>query len=212
MPIDIDFGLSLDTKGYDLDGGRIVGKGGPKRQMRLKEFPHLYLEFAKAQSPDQLLNFVSRFGRLTHDPEGDNVRSLLQGTKTMSKTLELLRGVIGNLPKWPRGRTFEYEVPSLGGKIVGGIPIKGQLAASLVPDPMTGTWQLQLSPPTLLDAVWLQFGQALASNAQLRQCDHCGKWFEAGIGTGRRADAKFCSSECQIDHKSLQRSVKKEHR
>jgi len=63
-------------------------------------------------------------------------------------------------------------------------------------------------PPTLLDAVWLQFGQALASNAQLRQCDHCGKWFEAGIGTGRRADAKFCSSECQIEHKSLQRSRK----
>src|SRR6516165_10682782 len=100
MPIDIDFGLSLDTKGYDLDGGRIVGKGGPKRQMRLKEFPHLYLEFAKAQSPDQLLNFVSRFGRLTHDPEGDNVRSLLNGTKLMSAVLEMLRGKIGNLPRW----------------------------------------------------------------------------------------------------------------
>jgi hypothetical protein len=208
MPIDIDFGLSLDTKGYDLNGGRIVGKGGSKRQMRLKEFPHLYLEFAKAQSPDALLNFVSRFGRLTYDREGDNVRSLLQGTKIMSRVLEMMRGMIGNLPKWPSGRTFEYEVPSLGGKIVGGIPIAGKLTAALIPDPMTGTWQLQLSPPTLLDAIWLQFGQALTSNAQLRQCDHCGKWFEAGVGTGRRADAKFCSSQCQIEHKSLERSRK----
>jgi len=207
MPIDVDFGLSLDTKGYDLKDGRIVGNGGPKRQMRLKEFPHLYLEFAKAQSPEQLLHFVGRFGRLTNDDEGDNVRSLLSGTKGMSAALELMRGMIGNLPKWPTGRRFEYETPSLG-KIAGGIPIRGKLTAALVPDPMTGAWQLQLSPPTLLDALWLQFGQALTSNAQLRQCDHCGKWFEAGVGTGRRADAKFCSSQCQIEHKSLERSRK----
>jgi len=181
MPIDVDFGLSLDTKGYDLKDGRIVGNGGPKRQMRLKEFPHLYLEFAKAQSPEQLLHFVGRFGRLTNNDEGDNVRSLLSGTKGMSAALELMRGMIGNLPKWPTGRRFEYETPSLG-KIAGGIP--------------------------MLDALWLQFGQALTSNAQLRQCDHCGKWFEAGVGTGRRADAKFCSSQCQIEHKSLERSRK----
>jgi hypothetical protein len=30
-------------------------------------------------------------------------------------------------------------------------------------------------PPSLLDAIWLQFGQALTSNAVLRLCGNCGK-------------------------------------
>ena len=58
----------------------------------------------------------------------------------------------------------------------------------------------------LLDALWLQLGQALTVSAKIRQCEHCGNWFEAGRGTGRRLDAKFCSDEHRIAFNSLKRS------
>jgi hypothetical protein len=71
--IDIDFEWSVDTKGYRLDHGRIVGNGGPKRRYRLKEFPTLYLIFAKIpQTPEGLLDFVNKFGRLTLDEFKDD--------------------------------------------------------------------------------------------------------------------------------------------
>jgi hypothetical protein len=225
MAIDIDFEWSVDAKGYRLERGRIIGQSGPKRRMRLKDFPTLYLEFAKAQTPEGLLDFVNRFGRLTHDKvkkgqdgweverQGDDVRFVLSRAEVISMALEMLRGHIGNLPTW-QGGTYEQEVPSLGkgAKLIGGIPIGARLSATLAPDPMTGAWQLQLRPPTLLDAILLQFGQALTSNAVLRSCDHCGRWFEAGVGSGRRADAKYCSDRCRIEHKSLERTLRKRSR
>jgi hypothetical protein len=217
--IDIDFAWSVDTKGYRLDNGRIIGNGGSKRPYRLQEFPTLHLIFAKTpQTPEGLLRFVNRFGRLTLDepPEGgepivgDNVKKILPDIRMISGALEILRGHLGNPPKW-QGGPFEYDVPPMpglprGAKISGGIPLRGKLSASLVPDPSTGEWRLKLAPPTLLDAIWLQFGQALTSNANLRPCDQCGTWFEAGAGSGRRADAKFCSDECRIKFNSLKRS------
>ncbi len=221
MPIDIDFEWTIDAKGYRLERDRIVGGGGAKRRMRLKDFPTLYLEFAKAQTPERLLDFVNRFGRLTLDKakkgprdweverQGDNVSFVLSRAKTISMVLEMVRGQIGNLPKW-RGGPFEYEAAGL--KISGGIPLGARLSAWLAPDPITGALQLRLEPPTLLDAILLQFGQVLTSNAVLRPCDHCRKWFEAGVGTGRRADAKFCTDKCRVDHKSLERTRKKRSR
>ena len=224
MPIDIDFEWTVDAKGYRLERGRIIGQGGAKRRMRLKDFPKLYLEFAKAQTPEGLLDFVNRFGRLTLDklklpkgpdgweveqPVGDNVRFVQGRAKMISMMLEMLRGQIGNPPKW-QGGPFEYE--AAGFKVIGGIPIPARLGASLAPDPMTGALKLKLLPPTLLDAIWLQLGQALTSNADLKQCGHCLTWFEAGVGTGRRADAKFCTDKCRIEHKSLERTRKKRSR
>lgn len=215
MPINIDFEWTLDTKGYRLDGGKIIGNGGPKQHNRFKDFPKLYLIFAKIeQTPKGLLDFVNKFGRLTLDELdkhgkpviGEDVRAVLGNAKTISMALEMFSGHIGNPPKWPPGQPFKYDLPSIGARVQGGIPIRGQLSAWLVPDPITGVWQLQLRPPTLLDAIWLQFAQAITSNAELRTCGHCGKWFEAGQGSDRRAGAKFCSDECRVEFNSLQRS------
>jgi hypothetical protein len=227
MPIAIDFEMSVDANGYSLERGWIIGRGGAKRRMRLKDFPTLFLIFAKVQTPEGLLDFVTKFGRLANDElkapikrgqklteddvsRGDDVRTMLGNTRAMSVALETIGAHMGNLPTWQGGRV-EYEVPSLGkgAKVVGGIPLPGALTASLAPDPATGAWQLQLQPPCLLDAIWLQFGQALTSNAVLRSCGNCGKWFEAGVGSGRRADAKYCSDQCRVEHKSLERTRKK---
>ena len=48
-------------------------------------------------------------------------------------------------------------------------------------------------------------------DAVVRQCRHCGEWFEAGPGTRLRADAEFCCGEHKVRHFSLQRSRRKQH-
>jgi len=58
----------------------------------------------------------------------------------------------------------------------------------------------------LRDALWLQFGQAMMREGQLRLCPHCAHWFETGLGTGRRKDARFCSDEHRVTFNSLKRS------
>src|SRR5262245_2616986 len=203
--IDINFEGSVDTKGYRLEHGRIIGNGGPKRRYRLKDFPPLYPIFAKTpQTPEGLKGFVTKFGRLTSDEFkdgeriiGDNVRKVLPNIETISTALETLRGRMGNPPTW-LGGPVEYEASTAIGtiRVSGGIPLPGKLTASLVPDPITGIWHLQLQPPTLLDAIWLQFGQAITSNAKLRFCLQCSKPLEPG----KRADAKFCSDGCRVNY------------
>ena len=207
MAIDIDFEGSVDTKGYQLAHGRIIGNGGARRSYRLKDYPPIYSMFAKIKQPKELLEFVNKYGRLTPDDagdRGDKVKDILWNAEMISYALETLQGQIGNLPRWSGGR-FEYKLPKSGGKVSGGIPLKGKLTASLAPDPVTGVWQLRLQPPSLLDAIWLQFGQAITSNADLKSCDQCGKWFEAGAGSGRRADARFCSNKCRIEFNNQRR-------
>ena len=38
----------------------------------------------------------------------------------------------------------------------------------------------EFHPTSLLDALWLQLGQALTAGAQIRQCGHCSDWFKTG--------------------------------
>jgi hypothetical protein len=51
-------------------------------------------------------------------------------------------------------------------------------------------------PNNLLAAMWLQFGQAVTEQFQLRVCEGCGEYFQVGPG-GRRADAKTCGDTCR---------------
>ena len=212
MSLYIDFEWSRDAKGYSLEAGRIVDNGGKRLAYRpLDEFPTLYNVFAKTpHSPKGLLDFVQKFGRLTldtHDrPHGDDVRKVLGDIEIISAVLEMLRG--RKLPKDQQGGPFEYTASTDIGPVVvrGGVPLRGKLSAWLAPDPTTGAWKLKLQPPSLLDAIWLQFGQAVTGDADLRFCAQCGNPFEAGGRSGRRADAKFCSDECRINYNSLKRS------
>ena len=209
MSLYIDFEWSRDAKGYRLEHGRIIGNGGKRLAYRpLDEFPTLYNVFAKTpQTPKGLLDFVQKFGRLTDGHDGDDVRKVLADIEMISTVLEMLRG--RKLPKDKQGGPFEYTASTPSGPriVSGGIPLRGKLTASLAPDPITGAWKLKLEPPSLLDAIWLQFGQAVTSDAaDLRFCILCGTPFEAGGQSGRRADAKFCSDECRIDYNSLKRS------
>jgi predicted nucleic acid-binding Zn ribbon protein len=202
MALYIDFDWSMDTKGYRLDGRRIVGNGGPRKSYRpLDQFPTLYSVFAQIpQTADGALYFVQRFGRLTADDlgtddPGDKVSDVIGAAQTMALALS-----VGRLPKWT-GPT-EYEVPGTNLIVTGGIPVGRGIQAWLAPDPTTGEWRLKLTPKDLLGALRLQSAQALIDpDSHMRECIQCGGWF-----TGRRTDAKFCSDECRIQYNSLKRS------
>jgi hypothetical protein len=56
--------------------------------------------------------------------------------------------------------------------------------------------RLELMPPNLLEAMWLQFGQAVESNKSFRKCRACGTWFEISPKTAR-SDKVFCSGACK---------------
>jgi hypothetical protein len=220
MSIEIDFEMHVDSKGYRLDHGRIVGNGGAPITKRLKALPRpLYQELLKVGTPEELRDFANLYGQLTQNRvqgkkiiKGDDVSEVLSKIDTMRSVLKILKEARvqpGNLPRW-EGGPFEYVVdtPERKIKMSGGIPlpatVAGKLRAWLVPN-AAGELEFQLHPPSLLDALWLQFGQALVSKAELRSCEQCGRWFQAGAG-GVRIDAKFCSPGCRRKYNSLKRS------
>jgi hypothetical protein len=55
-----------------------------------------------------------------------------------------------------------------------------------------------LVPPDLIRAMWIQFAMHACSEAHLFGCEHCGKPFRVGTGTGRRSTAKYCSNACKV--------------
>ena len=207
-----------------LDRGRIIGNGGAPTTKRLKGFSRpLYQDLLKVGTPEELRDFVNLYGRLTANRyqdkkviESDDVRRVLVDIDIMRSLLKLLKdGNVqpGELPRWEGGR-FEVSLdtpkiagaaPALAEIKMAGMPLPSKLAAYIAPNQDTGEWEFQLRPLSLLDALWLQFGQALVSKAELRSCQQCGKWFQAGAG-GVRADAKFCTPECRRRYNSLKRS------
>ena len=56
---------------------------------------------------------------------------------------------------------------------------------------------LRFSPPNLLEALWIQFAESVATDRQIKFCKFCNDPFEFGAGTGRRSTAIYCSTKCQ---------------
>jgi hypothetical protein len=198
-----------DTKGYRLVNAkppmpqRVVRKGGKLEPCRSLEIADLYLIFASktTTTPEGVLDFVERYGALTLNGNDASEGEKVDGKGGIIPYAFWMRSLLdahrrrqappwGNLPSPP------------GGSVSSTIKI----GVRAVWNPEIKALQWQLRPVTLLDGLWLQFGQALMRNAQLRVCEHCGAWFEAGAGTGRRLDAKFCSDEHRVTFNSLKRS------
>lgn len=202
LPI-IDFSWQRDPKGYRLVHSkplsRIVRNGPngtevPCRPLSGEEFRI----FASTGISDEgLLDFVQRFGPLTglglDATRGDIVELVIHQARWMR--VLLTAAVEGHLP--PRSEDD-------GGPVTLGV--ESGVHAAVVWDPAAKSPRWSFRPNTLLDVLWLQFGQAITRGAQLRACHHCGLWFETGTGTGRRADAKFCSDEHRIAFNSLKRT------
>jgi hypothetical protein len=68
---------------------------------------------------------------------------------------------------------------------------------------------ISFQPRDLRTAIILQCTQALISGCVIRACEGCGKWFEAGGHSGRRADATFHDEACRTRTKNLRHSGKR---
>jgi hypothetical protein len=172
----------IDTRASDWAEARIVAMGGGLRALRLINYPRLYSTFANIRTPEELLKFVTEYGPLTYGRfargKGDEIPPLLDEAASMKACFK------------SRGRH------SL---------LMANLKASLSID-KTGTVSVKITPVRLLDALWLQLGQALSEGSEWRQCEHCREWFPVGGNSGRRLVAKFCSDEHRIKFNSRERS------
>ncbi len=56
---------------------------------------------------------------------------------------------------------------------------------------------LKLTPPRLMDAMYLQFAHAILGNKNYQICQACGRWFELAPGLNR-ADRLTCSDYCRV--------------
>jgi len=57
----------------------------------------------------------------------------------------------------------------------------------------------ELSPDSLLGALWLQMAQAVSSNKEYRRCLECGIAFEISLEvTGYRRNRRYCSDACRM--------------
>jgi hypothetical protein len=194
-----------DTLVFHPLGIRVVSEKKPQRLMRLggrlrsyrplDQFETLFRMFANnVRTQEDVLEFAEKFGPLTVDGLDEEVGERAYDTVAHAEAMrEFLSYTGGEKRLLERG--IDSQMNSLG-----------DIDVALVLDPTTTKPKLQLSPSSLRDALWLQFGQSLSGDVSLRQCQHCGAWFETGVGTGRRRDARFCSDEHRIAFNSLKRS------
>jgi hypothetical protein len=194
-----------DAVVFHPHGIRVVSEIKPLRLVRLggglipyhpiDHFETLYRIFAnEVRTPKDVLAFAQKFGSLTVDGLDMKVGEPAYNTVVHAEGMrEFLGFASGDKQLLTRG--IEAQMNALG-----------HIDVAIVLDAETTRPKLRLSPSSLLDALWLQFAQALAGGSSLRQCQLCGGWFETGDGTGRRRDAKFCSNEHRIAFNSLKRS------
>jgi hypothetical protein len=157
--------------------------GGKLRSYRPLAVDTLYKIFRRIETPEEVLDFIQKFGSLTQygamPDRGDPVLHVLEDAQRFRDWLN------GN--NNAKGGYFTH------------------LEASLVTD-VSGALRLRVMPNDLMSALWLQLALNL-SKANLRTCLHCGEPFEVGVGTSRRADAKFCLDKHRVEFNSRKRST-----
>jgi hypothetical protein len=222
MTLSIDFSWHKDASGYRLEkkllpgdeapADRIMPNGGERLSTRPMEIPDIYRIFANVDSAERLLEFVEKFGMLWNFEDAKQVR-LYQDPDEGSKLVKWDNIDDAGMPVGIFLKQAALFHDALSLKTEGSeqlaaflksikIPKFGDL--SLVPDRVFGA-RFQIRPLNLMDALWLQLGQVLASGIKLSTCLQCGQLFEVGAGSGRRADAKFCSDEHRTLYHSLNR-------
>ncbi len=181
--------------GLDLPE-RITRAGGEFAPIRpTAEDPYLYLKFSQVKTAQELLAFINTYGFLTKHPFGDHDDDHDETVADALRWAQQMRDVIQSKADGALGRSS------------GTILDFKRLSASLVADRFTGQLKFQFKATNLLDALWFQLGKALLNNS-INKCLQCGVPFPAGIGAGRRSDAKFCSDAHREAFKSRKRSQK----
>ena len=228
MAVSIDFTWHKDAKGYrlvkkgSLPGDRpttdtILPNGGKRILIRPMEMADIYRNFAHVYSAEGLLKFVEDYGLLGRTKhKGTRVyRDPIDGSESVKwhdsegmpvgiylKEAEQFREALRLKAKGPEQLAAFLKTTSGPMSILG--PTNNLGFLQLIPDEVLGA-RFQIMPINLMQALWCQLSQVLTSNIKLSTCLHCGQLFEAGLRTGRRADAKFCSDEHRTLYHSLNR-------
>ncbi|HEY3638916.1 MAG TPA: hypothetical protein VGK90_12280 [Rhizomicrobium sp.] len=194
-----------NTRGQELrepnrPGSYYVARRTPYRCEREEDFikplkDGLYAAFAgRTLTPENVLEFVTQNGALTpsgFDPDkGDHVEMIIMHARWMADLIN---------------RPDSRRVSSGTQRILSRIP-DASLEATIEWDAARQNYKWVLRPRTLLDGLWLQFGQSITRGTIIRSCPQCGDFFECGPGTDRQAHAKFCSEEHKTRFFSLKRS------
>ena len=193
----IQFNNWRDPQGYRLDGQKqfVVRNGKRNDNFEVLEplkNKALYGAFSNSVvKAEDVLKFVQSHGPLTDqgNDQGDEVHYVLWHVERMRDLLKLISA---------RRRTAR---PDNGF----GIPLI-PLFAQIDWDPKTHLPRWVIEPHTLLDGLWLQFGQAITRGARIQTCRLCEEWFEVGYPSERRLDSKFCCDEHRVQYNSLKRS------
>lgn len=85
----------------------------------------------------------------------------------------------------------------------------GQVSLQMIEKTERGGARLRIAPDSLYDALWIQFGEAVAANLKIKSCIYCNTPFAFGPGTGKRNTARYCTSPCQKRHAYRKRSEAK---
>jgi hypothetical protein len=162
-------------------------------EYRPMEIPGLYSMFADAApTPKGMRDFANLFGPLSigerHiNPLGAPTMQIM-AVSDMLREHSALRHAVGLLKAGQNAELTKYWNTRRDS-------VLAQVQLKMAPG-----WQIQfsLTPPSLIQAIWLQLAADACSGAQLFRCERCGTPFTVGTGTGRRNTAKYCSNACKV--------------
>ena len=212
----IDF-TSKVAPAYSVQGNLIVRRRGPMHEVNPFEIHNtLYTQFSELDDdPESYANFISTFGAVTLDGfhNGDQIDLLIWCRGQMEALIELAADdpkKVYRMGNWqiPASQDIfrkhfsshlkQREKVLLAKHDEAKIKtLAVAINAVIRPGAPDGRPTLSLSPESLWDGIKLQFYQAISSGAQIKKCEWCGSWFEAGH-RGKRGDAKFCKDNCRL--------------
>jgi len=160
------------------------------------DVPAVFARFAEAPAnAEGMRQFADNFGLPGSGPGAiehrHSISSLLENQAVMRRALGALeKGDKQELIKLlheGHTRAGPFDIPGQSGL--------ARLELRLGP---AGRLETAIVPPTLMQAMWIQFLLHAASDAQLFRCEQCRKPFVVGSGTKRRSTAKYCSNACKV--------------
>lgn len=174
-------------------GPRIVRRGGALVPIRpIDASSGLFVTFSELRRA-QIPEFMSKYGPITHrvhSPEGEDVGIIEDNISKMKAAVEPWRFVArGGNPVSPE---IEFH----------------RVNAMMRWDAGQRDLVLAFKPRLLIEAMWLQFARAQLAGWIVRKCQLCEIEFAAGLGSGRRIDATYCSEDHQKRAISYARSAK----
>lgn len=166
----------LDNLGTELGGDkseprRIVGRGSELHWYTFgQKHEALFSEFANVRIETDLLKFMNKYGPVT--------KAEKFGYEAVSEILKSAEEL--------RSAAKKSKAKML-------VSLKN-VHCELVFDSGGGPL-LRVEPKTLLQALWLQYGEAISNSQSANECRLCGKVFITGNRSTARRDSKFCCTD-----------------